>query len=99
MADKKYNIIKTIQSDGPFGFVNWVNISFLTPQKLEQTKLLDVIGLKIHDGYTTEEIAKNDAKVLKEKTNSTTFIRLKQVSYILGTMLLDPIVLSTMITN
>ena len=70
MTDKKYNIIHTIQSDGPYGHVNWINISFLTPQKIEKTKHLDVIGLKIHNGYASEELATSDAKVIRSKNKN-----------------------------
>jgi len=65
MTDKKYKIIDTIPPDAPFGYINWVTISFLTPQKSEKTKFLDVIGFKIHNGYTIEEIANADVKRLK----------------------------------
>lgn len=65
MTDKKYKIIDTIPPDAPFGYINWVTISFLTPQKSEKTKFLDVIGFKIHNGYTIEEIANADAKRIK----------------------------------
>src|SRR5208282_5985927 len=40
-------------------------ISFLTPQKSENTKFLEVTGFKIHNGYTIEEIANADVKRLK----------------------------------
>lgn len=65
MANKKYKVIDTIPPDAPFGYINWVTISFLTPQKTEKTKFLEVIGFKIHNGYTVEEIANADAKRLK----------------------------------
>lgn len=62
---KKYKVIDTIPPDAPFGYINWVTISFLTPQKSEKTKYLEVIGFKIHNGYTVEGIADTDAKRLK----------------------------------
>jgi len=52
--------------DAPFGHVHWLTMSFLTPQKLEHTKYLDVIGFKIHNGYGAEEIADSDAKKIKD---------------------------------
>lgn len=62
---KKYNIIKTINDDAPFGNVNWCTISFLTPKKIDSLAKLDIMGIKIHNGYNTAEIAEHDAKVLK----------------------------------
>lgn len=66
-SSKKYNIIDTIAPDAPFGYINWVNISFLTPQKSEKTKYLDVIGFKVQNGYTIEELADSDAQKIKAK--------------------------------
>ena len=63
----KYNIIKTIEDDAPFGDVNWLSISFLTPNKLDALKLLDVKGFKVHNGYNTSEIANSDIKIIKTK--------------------------------
>lgn len=62
---KKYKVIDTIPPDAPFGYINWVTISFLTPQKSEKTKFLEVIGFKVHNGYTVEGIADTDAKRIK----------------------------------
>jgi len=67
MSDTKYKIIKTIPSDAPFGYVNWLNISFLTPQKHEDTKYLDIVGFKVHNGYTIEEMADKDAVLIKNR--------------------------------
>ena len=66
MSNKKYNIVKTIENDAPFGDINWCSISFLTPQKIETAKYLDVIGFKVHNGYNTMEMANEDAKKIKE---------------------------------
>lgn len=67
MNHKKYHIIKTLEDDAPYGDVNWGSISFLTPQRLESTKYLDVKGFKVHNGYNTLELANTDIKALKEK--------------------------------
>jgi hypothetical protein len=69
MSNKKYDIIHTIEPDAPFGYINYITISFLTPQKEEKTKYLDVIGFKVHNGYTIEELASSDAKRLKTINN------------------------------
>jgi hypothetical protein len=69
MSNKKYNIIHTLQPDAPFGYINYITISFLTPQKEEKTKFLDVIGFKVYNGYTIEEIADTDSKRLKSINN------------------------------
>lgn len=67
---KKYNIVKTIEDDAPFGNINWCSISFLSPEKVEKTKYLDVRGFKVHDGYNTFELANDDAKKIKKQNNS-----------------------------
>jgi hypothetical protein len=70
MSNKKYNIIHTILPDAPHGYINFANISFLTPQKSEKTKFLDVVGFKVHNGYTIEDLANGDAKRIKEKNKN-----------------------------
>lgn len=65
--NKKYNIISKIEDDAPFGNINWCTISFITPQKIEKTKYLDVKGFKIHNGYNTWDQANDDAKKVKER--------------------------------
>lgn len=65
--NKKYKIITTIEDDAPFSNINWYTISFLTPQKLDSLKYLDVKGFKVHNGYNNEELANSDAKLIKEK--------------------------------
>lgn len=67
MSDKNYKIIKTLPADAPFGHVHWLTISFLTPQKIEKTKYLDVVGFKVYDGYSTESDANDDVKKIKAK--------------------------------
>jgi len=65
--NKKYNIINEINDDAPFGNINWCTVSFLSPDKLESTKLLDVKGFKVHNGYNTLELAHGDVKKIKER--------------------------------
>lgn len=67
--DKKYNIIKTIKDDAPFGDINWYTISFLTAENIEQTKMLDVNGFKIYGGYNTSELAYLHAENIKTNNN------------------------------
>lgn len=68
--DKKFNIISSIEDDAPFGDINWCTISFITPNKINKTKYLDVIGFKVHNGYTIGELANNDAKKIKESNEN-----------------------------
>uniref|UniRef100_A0A6C0LQY8 Uncharacterized protein n=1 Tax=viral metagenome TaxID=1070528 RepID=A0A6C0LQY8_9ZZZZ len=63
--NKKYNIRQKLIDDSPHGFVNWVTISFLTPQNLDHCKYIGVRGFKVHNGYNTEELAGLDAKKIK----------------------------------
>ena len=63
--NNKYKIMTSIQDDAPFDNINWYTISFLTPKKLDRTKYLDVLGLKIHNGYNTGEMAEIDVKNIK----------------------------------
>lgn len=67
---KKYKIIKNIINDAPHGDINYVSMSFLTPQNIESTKFMDIKGFKVHNGYTHEEIAKNDIKKIKTKNDN-----------------------------
>lgn len=70
-SSTKYHIIKTLENDAPpKNNVNWCTISFLTPQKMEKTKYLDVKGFKVHNGYNTEELAKMDVQKIKEKNKN-----------------------------
>ena len=70
MSNKKYNIVQKIEDDAPFGNINWCTISFLTPQKIESIKFLDVKGFKVHNGYNTDELANIDAKKIKERNKN-----------------------------
>lgn len=70
LPNKKYTIIKTIEDDAPKGDINWYTISFLTPQKIDSLKYLDIRGFKVHNGYNTMEIANDDAKKIKEQIKS-----------------------------
>lgn len=70
MTDKKYTVIKTIPADAPFGYINWLTISFLTPQKYEDTKYMDIIGFKVHNGYTIEENANKDCTLIKQRNKN-----------------------------
>lgn len=64
--NNKYKIIKDIPDDAPFGDVNWYTASFLTPSKIEKTKYLDVHGFKVHTGYNSLELAKEDSEKIKK---------------------------------
>src|SRR5580700_1979901 len=68
--DRRYKIITTIEDDVPVGDVNWCTVSFLTPHKLEKLKFLDIMGFKIHNGYSNIELALDDAKKIKEKNKN-----------------------------
>ncbi len=67
---KKFTKITTIEDDAPSGDVNFVSISFLTPNKIESIKHLDVLGFKVHNGYNTFELADDDVKKIKENNKS-----------------------------
>lgn len=60
------HIIKTISDDAPHGCINWFTISFLTPQKMEGFETYDVRGFKVHNGYTSQEMIKEDIAKLKQ---------------------------------
>lgn len=68
--NKKFKIITTIEDDVPSGDINWCTLSFLTPNKVETSKYLDVYGFKVHNGYNTIELANDDAKKIKEKNKN-----------------------------
>lgn len=65
--DKKYKIMTSIESDAPFGAVNWCTISFITPSKNEDSNFLDVIGFKIHGGFNTAEQASYDSEKIRKR--------------------------------
>jgi len=66
----KYNIINNIEDDAPFGSINFCTISFITPEKVDATKYLDIYGFKITNGYNTMELADADALKIKEKNKN-----------------------------
>lgn len=68
--NKNFKIIHNLEDDAPFGDINWITISFLTPQNIEKTKYFDVKGFKIHNGYNTAELANDDAKKIKDKNKN-----------------------------
>lgn len=75
MDIQKYKIIDHLENDAPFGCINWCTISFLTPHKLNNLKLLDVRGFKVHDGYNSEELALSDAQKIKSiHTNHDVYV-------------------------
>lgn len=63
----KYNIVNKIENDAPYGTINLYTVSFITPEKVEKSKYLDIYGFKVHDGYNTVEMADIDAKKIKSK--------------------------------
>ena len=65
--EKKYNVIPNLTEDAPSGDINWCTISFLTPQKNPKTKYLDAKGFKVHNGYTSVQMAGEDSRRLKEE--------------------------------
>ena len=83
MSDKKYTIITNIEDDAPYGNINWCTISFLTPEKIDSINFLDIKGFKVHNGFNTFELAKNDAKERKEK-NKNHDVYLSQLGKIYG---------------
>ncbi|XWV25116.1 hypothetical protein QJ856_gp0660 [Tupanvirus deep ocean] len=68
--NKKYKIITKLEDDAPHGDINWCTISFLSPQKIEKIKYIDVKGFKVHNGYNTAELAHDDAKKIKDKNKN-----------------------------
>lgn len=66
MTDKRYKIISNIENDAPFKNITHCTISFLTPQKIEKCKYLDVVGFKVHNGYNNEESADEDGKKIQD---------------------------------
>ncbi|AAV50704.1 hypothetical protein [Acanthamoeba castellanii mimivirus] len=66
-SNRRAERLTTIGDDAPFGNINFFTISFLSPEKVEKTKYLDIRGFKIHNGYNTLEVANSDAKELRKK--------------------------------
>lgn len=67
---KKFTILNKIENDAPFGNINFCTISFLTANKVEKTKHLDIFGFKVHDGYNTYELCDQDAVKIKNKNKN-----------------------------
>lgn len=65
MTDSNLRVITDITPDPPRGSVNWCTISFLTPQKIESLANIQVTAFKLHNGYNTEEIARQDADEIR----------------------------------
>jgi len=65
----KYTVINKIEDDAPFGSINLFTISFLTPEKMEKTKNLNIYGFKIYNGYNVMEMADSDAKMIESKND------------------------------
>ena len=65
--NKKYKFIDSIGDDAPHGNINYYTMSFLTPDKYEKTSGLNVCGFKVYNGYTIEDLAKDDIKLIKQK--------------------------------
>lgn len=75
MNNQKFNIIKEICDDAPFGDINWVTVSFLTPEHIKGLESFQVFGLKIHNGYNDVGFANDDAKKIKaENPNHDVFV-------------------------
>ncbi|MEM3061968.1 MAG: DUF5832 domain-containing protein [Nitrososphaerota archaeon] len=64
---KTYKVLPSIDEDAPFNSVSWYTVSFLDPQKIENLDFMEVRGIKIHNGYTSPEMASEDAKKIKKK--------------------------------
>ena len=64
---KKYTVIDNIVDDAPFQNINWCTMSFLTPQKVDKTKYMDIRGFKIHNGFNTPDMADSDAKAMQAR--------------------------------
>lgn len=67
MTEKKYDIITTIEDDAPYGDINFFTISFLSQDKINKTKWLDIRGFKIHDGYNSGEMADTNCEEIRRK--------------------------------
>lgn len=65
----KYTVINKIENDAPFGSINLYTISFLTPEKLDKTKDLNIYGFKLHNGYTSMETAESEANQIESKND------------------------------
>ncbi|MEM0354128.1 MAG: DUF5832 domain-containing protein [Thermoplasmata archaeon] len=64
---KTYKVLPSIDEDAPFNNICWYTVSFLDPQKIDHIDFMEVRGIKVHNGYTTPELASEDAKKIKNK--------------------------------
>jgi hypothetical protein len=72
---KQRVIIDTIRPDAPHGNINFVTLSFLTPQNVTKTKHVDIRGFKIYGGYINEDLAKAaGAKIKQENPSHNVFV-------------------------
>lgn len=60
-----YKILDTLKNDAPFSLVTYYNISFLSPERIDESKNLQVKGFKVYNGYFNINDAKNDSANLK----------------------------------
>lgn len=67
--NKKYTVINKLENDAPFGDINYVTISFFTPEKTDTIKNLSIYGFKVYNGYTNYETAVDDIKQIKSINN------------------------------
>lgn len=58
-----YNII----NDASYSDVSTVSVSFISPNKIESSKDLEVKGFKIHNGYINSKHADEDAREIKKR--------------------------------
>jgi len=73
--DKKFNIVTKLENDAPFGQINLCTISFLTPEKVDKSKYLDIYGFKVYSGYNNMEMANADAvKIKNDNKNHDVYI-------------------------
>jgi hypothetical protein len=69
MKGNKFTVVDKITNDAPYGYINYYTISFLTAEKVDKTKYLDIYGFKIHNGYNTFELSDEDANKIKMENN------------------------------
>src|ERR1700747_737953 len=81
--ESKYNIIETIKDDPEYKNQLWITMAFLSPDKIDKTKFLDVRGFKIFSCYASYESAEAHANEL-EKTNTNHDIYIGQMGKLLS---------------
>ena len=65
----------TISNDAPHGDINWLTMSFLTPDKITGMANTGILGFRVYDGYTTLEMADLDAKrIAAENINHDIYV-------------------------